>query len=400
MLSFYYTGEPGAGCFEDLCRGPHVPSTGRIPAFKVMQVSGAYWHGDSSQQMLQRVYGTAFASKKELKAYLDQMEEAKKRDHRRIGQELGLFVIDPMVGSGLALWKPRGAVVRRILEQFMLDELLKAGYQPVYTPQIGKLDLYRTSGHFQYYKESQYPPLFESDRASQLNDLWELAHDSDSESAGEAEVALFNKIAGEHEELKSAGYPTDLSRDERLKPKSGVGWPRKMVICLRPMNCPHHIRIYASEPHSYRDLPVRLAEFGQVYRYEQSGEVSGLTRVRGFAQDDAHIFCTSEELQAEVAGCADLAKLVLHVIGLDDYRVRIGLRDDSDKYIGSSENWEKAESACARGCARRGGWTTSRSGERRRFTVRRSILWSRTASAENGSLARCRWTTICPSGSI
>ncbi len=344
VLSFYYTGEPESGCFEDLCRGPHVPSTGRIAAFKVMQVSGAYWHGDASQQMLQRVYGTAFASKKELRTYLNQLEEAKKRDHRKIGQELGLFVIDPMVGSGLALWKPRGAVVRRTLEQFMLDELLKAGYEPVYTPQIGKLDLYRTSGHFPYYKASQFPPLFESDRARQLNTLWEVALDSKSGCACGAEIELFDRIAGEHEELKSAGYPADLPHEERLKRIRG--WlEQEDGYLLRPMNCPHHIRIYASEPRSYRDLPVRLAEFGQVYRYEQSGEVSGLTRVRGFAQDDAHIFCTPEQLQAEVAGCADLAKLVLHVIGLDDYRVRIGLRDDSDKYIGSAENWEKAENA-------------------------------------------------------
>ena len=169
------TGEPGASCFEDLCRGPHVPSTGRIGAFKVMQVAGAYWHGDATKQMLQRVYGTTFPDKKALNAHLQQLEEAKKRDHRKLGQELGLFTVDPLVGTGLVLWKPRGAIVRHILEGFILDELLRRGYQPVYTPHIGRLELYRTSGHFPYYKDSQYPPLFESERARRLNELWELA---------------------------------------------------------------------------------------------------------------------------------------------------------------------------------------------------------------------------------
>jgi threonyl-tRNA synthetase len=344
VLSFYVTGEPDSGCFEDLCRGPHVPSTGKIGAFKVMQVSGAYWRGDATQQMLQRVYGTTWPDKKALKEYLHRMEEARRRDHRRLGQELGLFVIDERVGPGLALWKPRGAMVRRVLEQFILDELLERGYQPVYTPQIGKLDLYRTSGHFPYYKDSQFPPLFESDRARQLNDLWEVARHAGGDSASDEERALLEQIVAEHPELKTQKYPVDAPVADRLK-RIRHWLSQEDGYLLRPMNCPHHVQIYASEPRSYRDLPIRLAEFGQVYRWEQSGELSGLTRVRGFCQDDAHIFCTPDQLLGEINGCVDMAKLVLDVIGLHDYRVRVSLRDDSDKYIGSRENWDKSEAA-------------------------------------------------------
>jgi threonyl-tRNA synthetase len=343
-LSFYVTGQPGTGCFEDLCRGPHVPTTGRIGAFKVMQVAGAYWRGDATKQMLQRLYGTAFPDKKALRVHLAQLEEARKRDHRRLGHELGLFLLDPMVGTGLVLWKPKGAIIRRVLESFILDELLRRGYQPVYTPQIGKLDLYRTSGHFPYYKDSQYPPIFESQRAQQLNTLWELARASNADRASQVELEMFDGIAAQHEDLLKAGYPVSAPMEDRLRRIRG--WlTQEDGYLLRPMNCPHHIRIYASEPRSYRDLPVRIAEFGQVYRFEQSGEVSGMTRVRGFCQDDAHIFCTPDQLLTEVAGCVDMAKLVLDVIGLHNYRVRVGLRDDSDKYIGSLENWARAETA-------------------------------------------------------
>ena len=344
-LSFYVTGEPGSGRFEDLCRGPHVPSTGRVGAFKVMQVAGAYHHGDASKQMLQRVYGTTWPDKKALKQYLQMLEEAKKRDHRKLGQELGLFTISPLVGTGLVLWKPRGAMIRHILEEELRKELLACGYQPVYTPHIGALDLYRTSGHFPYYKDAQYPPLFESERARLLNELWELAGAADGTHASAAELELFGQLAAEHADLKKTGYPADApvaQRQKRIR-----GWlTQEDGYLLKPMNCPHHIQIYNSEPRSYRDLPVKLAEFGQVYRYEQSGEVSGMTRVRGFCQDDAHVFCTPDQLPAEIAECVELSKFVLHMIGLTDYRVRIGLRDaSSDKYIGSDENWEMAEAA-------------------------------------------------------
>ncbi len=343
-LSFYVTGEPGRACFEDLCRGPHVPSTGRVGAFKVMQVAGAYWHGDASKQQLQRVYGTTFPDKKSLQAYLDRLEEARKRDHRKLGQELGLFLLDPLVGSGLVLWKPRGAIVRRVLENFILEELLKRGYQPVYTPHIGRLDLYRTSGHFPYYKDSQYPPLFESDRARLLNTLWELARNAGGAAASEAELALFEQLGRQYPELAPAGYPAAAPVEDRLRRIRG--WlAQEDGYLLRPMNCPHHIRIYASDPRSYRELPIRIAEFGQVYRYEQSGELNGMTRVRGFCQDDAHIFCTESQLADEILGCVDMAKLVLSVIGLTNYRVRVGLRDGGDKYIGSAENWARAEAA-------------------------------------------------------
>ncbi|MBU0637544.1 MAG: threonine--tRNA ligase [Planctomycetes bacterium] len=351
VLSFYVTGEPESGGFEDLCRGPHVPSTGRVGAFKVMRVAGAYLHGDASKQMLQRVYGTTWATKKELRQHLERLEEAKKRDHRKLGQELGLFVVDPLVGSGLVLWKPRGAVIRSILERFMIDRLLEAGYQPVYTPQIGRLDLYRKSGHFPYYKESQFPPLFESELARKLNGLWEATiarGDSDGFSADE------QRLLDEIEQL-AAGVAQKLV-EKSFQPGPGMGQHNQHVVrellehedgfLLRPMNCPHHIRIYQSEPRSYRDLPIRLAEFGNVYRYEQSGELAGMTRVRGFTQDDAHIFCTPEQLPAEIQACMDLAKLALDVIGLHDYRVRCSLRDDSrEKWVGSDRNWELAETA-------------------------------------------------------
>jgi threonyl-tRNA synthetase len=342
-LSFYATGEPGQ-CWEDLCRGPHVPSTRLVGAFKVMNVAGAYWHGDASKQMLQRVYGTTWPSKKELDTYLTRIEEAKKRDHRRLGQELGLFTLDAAVGPGLVLWKPRGAVVRHTLEQAIRAELLRRGYQPVYTPQIGKLDLYRTSGHYPYYKESQYPPLFESARAEQINRLWELARAAGSQASPE-ELALYRQLAEQYADVRDAGYPQGAPMDERLK-RIRTWLAQEDGYLLRPMNCPHHVRIFASEPRSYRDLPCRLAEFGTVYRFEQSGEVHGMTRVRGFTQDDAHIFCTPDQLPAEIESCVDMARQMLETVQLTDYRVRVGLRDPaSDKYIGSDDNWNRAEAA-------------------------------------------------------
>jgi threonyl-tRNA synthetase len=362
-LSFYVTGKPGPGRFEDLCRGPHVPSTSKIGAFKIMQVAGAYHRGDASQKMLQRVYGTTWPNNKELKKYLQRLEEAKKRDHRRIGQELGLFTIDPLVGSGLILWKPRGAMIRYTLEQTLLQELLRHGYQPVYSPHIGRLELYRRSGHFPYYKEAQYPPLFESDRARELNRLWEMAAIGGGERASESELKLFERLAEEYPDLKRAGYPGNAPAEQRLK-RIRFWLAAQDGYLLKPMNCPHHIGIYASEPRSYRDLPVRLAEFGTVYRYEQSGEVSGMTRVRGFTQDDAHVFCTPEQLPAEVADCIELSKFVLELIGLKEFRVRIGLRSRaSGKYIGADDIWETAQAALRQSVMASGMAYTEETGE-------------------------------------
>ena len=294
------------GDFWDLCAGPHVGRTGNCKAFKVMSVASSYYKGDKDRQSLQRIYGTCFKNSTELLEHLTRLEEAKKRDHRRLGKELGLFHIDEAVGQGLVLWKPKGALIRRSLQDFITQELDKQGYSQVFTPHIGKLDLYRTSGHFPYYQDSQYPPIAERDTLEKLAD-------EDATCA-----TLLNGLEkGEYE-----GY------------------------LLKPMNCPHHIKIYASDHHSYRDLPVRLAEFGTVYRWEQSGELGGMTRVRGFTQDDAHLFCTPDQVAAEVTGCLDLVKKVLGTLGMNNYRVRLSLRDPaSDKYVGSPENWDKAEAA-------------------------------------------------------
>ncbi len=305
-LSFYATGEPGKD-WEDLCRGPHIPSTGRIGAFKIMTLASSYWHGDENSDRLTRVYGTSFFSKKDLKAHLERLEEAKKRDHRVLGKKLKLFAIDETVGQGLILWTPNGSVVRKELQNFIGAELTKQGYHEVFTPHIGKLDLYRTSGHFPYYADSQFPPLIERDHMVQLSE----------EGCSCAQLSNHLKT-GEIE-----GF------------------------MLKPMNCPHHIKVFASQPHSYKDLPVRLAEFGTVYRWEQSGELNGMTRVRGFTQDDAHLFCTPDQVGQEVQGCLSLVKTIFNVLGITEYRVRVGLRDpDSGKYTGDPANWDKAEQAC------------------------------------------------------
>ncbi len=294
------------GDFIDLCAGPHVGYTAKCKNVKLMSVSSSFYMGDESKGQLQRLYGTAFESKELLEEHLVRLEEAKKRDHRRLGRELGLFHIDELVGQGLVLWKPKGALVRRALQDFITAELDKQGYSQVFTPHIGKLDLYRTSGHFPYYQESQYPAIAERDVLERLAD---------------EDATCASLIHG----LSDGTYEGYL---------------------LKPMNCPHHIRIFASEHHSYRDLPVRLAEFGTVYRWEQSGELGGMTRVRGFTQDDAHLFCTPEQVAGEVRGCLDLVKTVLSTLGMHDYRVRLSLRDPaSDKYVGAAENWDKAEAA-------------------------------------------------------
>jgi threonyl-tRNA synthetase len=291
QLSFYQQGE-----FLDLCRGPHVPSPKLIGAYKLLSVAGAYWKGDSSRQQLQRLYGTAFFDAKELQEHLDRIEEAKRRDHRVLGKQLDLYSINPLVGGGLILWHPRGAVVRGELETFVKQELQKRGYDPVYTPNIGKVDLYKISGHYPYYADAQFPTIKMKDHPNSIADV----------------------AAGKKPE-----------EDEYL---------------LKPMNCPHHIMIYKSRPRSYRDLPVRLAEFGTVYRFEQSGELNGMTRVRGFCQDDAHLFCTEDQVADEFRGCLEMTQYVLETLGLKDYRVRLSFRDKtSDKYVGDPQVWDRAE---------------------------------------------------------
>ena len=257
-ISFYQQGD-----FVDLCKGPHIESTGRIGAFKLMSIAGAYWRGNEKNEQLTRIYGVAFKKKAELEEHLTRLDEAKKRDHRVIGKNLKLFHIDDAVGQGLVLWTPAGAAIRQELQNFISHELRQQGYQQVFTPHIGRLGLYKTSGHFPYYRDSQYPPVVDNEFIEHMA------------AEGDSCAALANRmVSGDVD-----GY------------------------LLKPMNCPHHIKIYDSQPHSYRDLPVRLAEFGTVYRWEQSGELNGMTRVRGFTQDDAHLFCTEEQVPAEVAGC-------------------------------------------------------------------------------------------------
>ncbi|MGJ8649149.1 MAG: threonine--tRNA ligase [Opitutaceae bacterium] len=301
QVSFYQNGE-----FVDLCAGPHVGYTKKIKAFKLLSIAGAYHRGDENNKQLQRIYGTAFASKDELTEHLERLEQAKARDHRKLGKDLKLFHIDEAVGAGLTLWTPNGAVIRQELQNFIAEELRMADYDQVFTPHIGKLGLYRTSGHFPYYKESQFPPIVEPGTVERLA----------------AEGCSCGDLSNQLDSGEIDGY------------------------LLKPMNCPMHIKVFDSQPHSYRDLPVRLAEFGTVYRWEQSGELNGMTRVRGFTQDDAHLFCTEDQIGQEIKGCLDLVKLVFTTLGMSDYRVRIGLRDpDSTKYVGDAAKWDKAEAA-------------------------------------------------------
>jgi len=268
------------GNFVDLCRGPHLPSTGRVKHFKLLSVAGAYWRGNVNNKMLQRIYGISFPKKEMLEEHLRLLEEAKRRDHRRLGQELELFLITPKVGGGLPLWLPKGTVIRETLEKFLREEQRQRGYLPVVTPHVGNLNLYKTSGHYPYYKDSQFAPI---------------------------------KVEDEE-------------------------------YLLKPMNCPHHFQIYAARPRSYRDLPIRLAEFGTVYRYEQSGELNGLTRVRGFTTDDAHMFVRQDQLKDELCGVIDLVQFVFNTFGFSDFKTRLSFRDDNkDKYGGSEELWEQAQ---------------------------------------------------------
>ena len=328
-ISFYQNGE-----FMDLCAGTHVRYTSKLKAFKLLSIAGAYHRGDEHNKQLQRIYGTAFPTKEELAQHLERLEQAKQRDHRKLGKDLKLFVIDDDVGQGLILWTPAGSVIRQELQTFISEELRKQGYQQVFTPHIGKLALYKTSGHFPYYKESQFTPIIENESLAKI--LHEGCSCADM-------FARLDAVSGRFRTEINRRTGRDAIGEDRVKPDDLL----LDGFLLKPMNCPHHIKIFASQPRSYRDLPVRLAEFGTVYRWEQSGELNGMTRVRGFTQDDAHLFCMEEQVPAELLGCLSLVKTVLTTLGMADYRVRVGLRDpDSNKYIGDPANWDKAEAAC------------------------------------------------------
>ena len=292
------------GAFTDLCKGPHIPHTGFIKAVKLLNVAGAYWRGDEKNKQLTRIYGITFPQEKELKAYLALLEEAKKRNHQKIGKELGLFTFSEKVGIGLPMWLPKGAILREKLEQFLREAQIKAGYQPVVTPHIGQKSLYITSGHYEKYGQDSFQPI-----------------------------------------------QTPHEGEEYL---------------LKPMNCPHHCEIYRSEPRSYRDLPVRLAEFGTVYRYEQHGELHGLARTRCFTQDDAHIFCRLDQVQEELEKVIDLILYVFDKLSLKAYTAQLSLRDpkqSSTRYIGNDQDWEKAEKAIQEVVAQKGLKTTKELGE-------------------------------------
>ena len=328
-ISFYQNGE-----FMDLCAGTHVRYSSKLKAFKLLSIAGAYHRGDEKNKQLQRIYGTAFPSKEELAQHLERTEQAKARDHRKLGKELKLFHIDEDVGQGLILWTPNGSIIRQELQDFIGGELRKQGYSQVFTPHIGKLELYKTSGHFPYYKESQFSPVFENESLAKAL--------SEGCSCAEA-YARLDAVSGHLAAQVNARTGKETIAPDRVMPDD------KLLngFMLKPMNCPHHIKIFASQPHSYRDLPVRLAEFGTVYRWEQSGELNGLTRVRGFTQDDAHLFCTPDQVAQEVLGCLSLVKTVLTTLGMSDYRVRVGLRDpDGKKFAGDPEKWDLAEAAC------------------------------------------------------
>lgn len=366
-LSFYRQGE-----FIDLCRGPHIPHAGKIGAFKLTSIAGAYWKNDSTRPQLQRLYATAFFTQKELDDYLHKLEEAKKRDHRVLGKQLRLFTISQLAGSGLILWMPKGATVRGILETFIKEELVKRGYSPVYSPHIGRLELYRTSGHFPYYRDAQYPPMYAHPAGSVLDLCQHRLGAGVLDAAKETEMEQFMKLT----HLDVPGYAEAATGEQKLEvvhrhvltvlqalnvevpeyPKAKNAEERAKALLhwlgeqegylLKPMNCPHHIQIYKAEQRSYRDLPVRLAEFGTVYRYEQTGELNGMTRVRGFTQDDAHLFITPEQIESELHANIELVLFIFNTLGLSDYRVRLGFRDPkSSKYVGDAEDWDRAQQA-------------------------------------------------------
>jgi len=357
-LSFYRQGE-----FIDLCRGPHIPHAGKVGAFKVISIAGAYWKNDASRKQLQRLYATAFFTQKDLDAYMTQLEEAKKRDHRVLGKTLKLFTISQDAGQGLILWMPKGAMVRSLLETFIKDELMIRGYQPVYTPHIGRLDLYRTSGHYPYYRDGQYPPVY-MNPIGQTIDTWltlaeknQLTPDREAGFMGLLESFTKGELPTGDDDNNQYSWG-QIALDARAlwaeyreaespeaKQTALKNWLHGQEgYLLKPMNCPHHIQIFKAQPRSYRDLPVRLAEFGTVYRFEQSGELGGLTRVRGFTQDDAHLFMTPDQVRGELESNIELVLMILKVLGLNDYRVRVSVRDpESKKYVGADALWQAAE---------------------------------------------------------
>ena len=291
------------GNFTDLCKGPHIPNVKKIKAIKLLKVAGAYWRGDENRKMMTRIYGITFPKQKELTEYLELLEEAKKRDHRKLGAQLELFMFSERVGAGLPMWLPKGTELRNRMQQFMRKEQFKRGYQEVITPHIGKKELYVTSGHYEKYGQDSFRPI--------------------------------------------------------STPREGE------EFLLKPMNCPHHCEIYGHKPHSYRELPIRIAEFGTVYRYEMSGELHGLSRVRGFTQDDAHIFCTDEQVKAEFLDVLDLTKLVLEKAGFENFTAQISLSDPKtpEKYLGTRESWEMAERAIIEAAAEADMETTTELGE-------------------------------------
>ena len=297
-ITFYQQGN-----FTDLCRGPHIPNTGFIKAVKLMSVAGAYWRGDITRKQMTRVYAVTFPKQKELEEYLVLLEEAKRRDHRKLGKEMELFAFSEKVGMGLPLWLPKGAMLRERLENFLKRAQVRAGYLPVITPHIGSKELYVTSGHYAKYGADSFQPIRTPDEGEEF--------------------------------------------------------------LLKPMNCPHHCEIYKTKPRSYRDLPLRLAEFGTVYRYEQSGELHGLTRVRGFTQDDAHIFCRPDQVEDEFMKVIDLVQYVFKALGFDNYSAQISLRDpeNKEKYIGKDEDWDKAEASIIKSAAAKGLATVVELGE-------------------------------------
>ena len=320
------------GAFTDLCRGPHIASTKPIKAVKLLNTAGAYWRGDESRPQLTRIYGVSFPKQSLLTEHLERLELARQRDHRKLGRELELFMFSDVVGPGLPIWLPKGARLRETLVDFLKAEQVARGYEPVVTPHIGRLDLFRTSGHYPYYADSQFPPMLE--RAADGGGGPAIPHGEDPE-------------ARSHE------------------PGSGPTGGDERGYLLKPMNCPHHTQIYAHKPHSYRDLPVRLAEFGTVYRYEQSGELGGLTRVRGFTQDDAHVFCTPGQVKDEFKAAIALTQTVLRALDFKEYTAQVSLRDpdDADKYIGDDATWDAAEQAIREAAAEMGLETVEKTGE-------------------------------------